>query len=887
MVPTTSPQTHHKASSAPIKKKRSLHQNFSALGIGCLLLGALNGRVLADSDVGPGPDSSEPLLRPVKVVSTTGNVSNAEALIEGHGGSATLTMVQGGAAPMIILDYGRDVGGLPVFEVTSVTGTPNLQAFYSEAQQYLLPDGDAAAPGTVQDPSVAQPEVSFVGDAAGADLSRSDTYPLSRPGLIVNRLIQGGERFEAITLASPGNVTLRKVGIQAKFFIPRQTKNRGSFNSSDPAINEIWHLGSSALELCSVPTRSLPPKWAVTPEGVEVPGNEYSGYQGGATWTDYTANFNVQVLTNEAAWLVRASDFNGVRLVLAADNDALGISKPNTLRAYVQFSKAPLGEATVPEIKPGSWHSVRNEVVGNTAQIFLDNQLILTLDLPTGGGPFGSLATGFVAFGNEQGAVGLFRNLLVTDLSNNVLYESSLTDPSILDQFATGTNVLPSIMDGAKRDRLDFTGDIEISGLTLLYSNFALKYLAGSIDLFSSYQLPNGRIATSVPPQFHPGVTPPTAINATSLLIADYDLQQVTSIFHYYLYTGDKAFLQAQWPVVQKVIAFFNTLTNNPQHLIVPPSAFGPPSADTLTNAHFYGVLLQGALLAEAMDHADIAAGYRATAAQLRVAINTNLFNNTTGLYDVSTAQRGVAPQDGNSYAILYGVAPPQGKSVTSILQTLTTALYRTPSAPNETGPIPVQQSSGSTQVGPYTSAYELFARFESGDTTGALALIRNEWGLMRKSSAFYSGATWEYVALDGTPGLGEGTSLAHGWGSGPTSALSKYVLGVRPIQAGYKTWLVEPQPGDLSWATGTVPTPYGPIAVGWRQNNNSFEVTVSVPSGTSGTVGIPSASGTVSVTDNGRVIKSISASNVSNGQTGYVYLQNLQPGEHVILTTK
>ena len=261
-----------------------------------------------------------------------------------------------GPAPLVILDYGRDVGGLPLFEVSSVSGTPQLQAIYSEAQQYLLPGGDAAAPGVPQDPKVAQPEVSFVGDAAGADLARIDTYPLRQPGLVVNRLIQGGERFEAITLAAAGSVTLRQIGIQPKFFIPRQTTNRGSFRCSDAALNEIWRLGPYAVELCSVPIRSLPPKWTVTSQGVRVPGNEYTGYQAGATWTDDTASFDVQVLANEAAWLVRATDFNGVRLVLAADNDALGISKPNSLRAYVQFSKAPLATASVPDLKPGSWH---------------------------------------------------------------------------------------------------------------------------------------------------------------------------------------------------------------------------------------------------------------------------------------------------------------------------------------------------------------------------------------------------------------------------------------------------------------------------------------------------------------------------------------------------
>ena len=82
--------------------------------------------------------------------------------------------------------------------------------------------------------------------------------------------------------------------------------------------------------------------WTVTAQGMKVPGNEYTGYQGGATWTDYTATFDVQVLTNEAAWLVRASAFDGVRVVLAADNDALGISKPNwsspsTSRVYLAY----------------------------------------------------------------------------------------------------------------------------------------------------------------------------------------------------------------------------------------------------------------------------------------------------------------------------------------------------------------------------------------------------------------------------------------------------------------------------------------------------------------------------------------------------------------------
>jgi alpha-L-rhamnosidase len=114
----------------------------------------------------------------------------------------------------------------------------------------------------------------------------------------------------------------------------------------------------------------------------------------------------------------------------------------------------------------------------------------------------------------------------------------------------------------------------------------------------------------------------------------------------------------------------------------------------------------------------------------------------------------------------------------------------------------------------------------------------------MQKGSQFYSGGDWETLAPDGTPKFGPGTSLAHPWSTGPTSGLSKYVLGVRPLKPGFKTWLVEPQAGDLSWAEGRVPTPYGPISVRWDKNANGLVLKLFVPTGTSGTVGLPASSG-------------------------------------------
>jgi alpha-L-rhamnosidase len=79
-----------------------------------------------------------------------------------------------------------------------------------------------------------------------------------------------------LTLAAPGSVTLRQVGIRSKTFHPQATLNRGTFACSDPNLNEIWDLGTYTGPLCQVPARSLPPTWTVTPEGLDVTGGTYS-----------------------------------------------------------------------------------------------------------------------------------------------------------------------------------------------------------------------------------------------------------------------------------------------------------------------------------------------------------------------------------------------------------------------------------------------------------------------------------------------------------------------------------------------------------------------------------------------------------------------------------
>ena len=86
-------------------------------------------------------------------------------------------------------------------------------------------------------------------------------------------------------------------------------------------------------------------------------------------------------------------------------------------------------------------------------------------------------------------------------------------------------------------------------------------------------------------------------------------------------------------------------------------------------------------------------------------------------------------------------------------------------------------------------------------------------------------GGAWCYVGLR--------HSFCHGWASGPTSWLSEHVLGIEPVGVGFKEVRIEPHLGNLEWAEGTFPTPYGVISVRHTKNaDGSVSSDVKLPKG-------------------------------------------------------
>ena len=72
--------------------------------------------------------------------------------------------------------------------------------------------------------------------------------------------------------------------------------------------------------------------------------------------------------------------------------------------------------------------------------------------------------------------------------------------------------------------------------------------------------------------------------------------------------------------------------------------------------------------------------------------------------------------------------------------------------------------------------------------------------------------------------------SLCHGWSSLPAYFNQRYVLGVRPLEPGFRKVEIKPYCGRFHEASGEVMTPYGKIRIRWTRRDAGVILTAEVP---------------------------------------------------------
>jgi alpha-L-rhamnosidase len=127
-----------------------------------------------------------------------------------------------------------------------------------------------------------------------------------------------------------------------------------------------------------------------------------------------------------------------------------------------------------------------------------------------------------------------------------------------------------------------------------------------------------------------------------------------------------------------------------------------------------------------------------------------------------------------------------------------------------------------------YFQHYVLQSLMRHGRATDALRVVRQLWGPMVAAG---SDTVWESkLGPKAWDGAG---SLCHAFSCGPLHAMQAGILGVWPLQPGFREFAWRPQPGDLATAEGDVPTPLGNIRTGWRRmGRDKLKAEITVPQG-------------------------------------------------------
>ena len=289
-------------------------------------------------------------------------------------------------------------------------------------------------------------------------------------------------------------------------------------------------------------------------------------------------------------------------------------------------------------------------------------------------------------------------------------------------------------------------------------------------------------------------------------------------LYNYALFTGDVEFVKAQWKrhvfAMNLIIAQIDPIVGLLDIKSYPNDWGRFNSNGYLASAQMlaYHTLTTGATLANWVgETAGLDRTWLHIAARLRETINKKLWDEKVGAFkdNYGHYDTGLHPQDGNSLAILLGVVKGTGKQGQAISSWLTTSWRAIgPESPELPG-----------EVSPFITSFEIQAHLLARQPQRALDLIRTSWGWYLNNENGTQSTMIEGYLTDGTFGYRHDagyeevysyTSHAHGWSTGPVTALTEYALGLSVTGLGGREIRFAPQLGDLKDVQGGFVTGFG-----------------------------------------------------------------------------
>lgn len=399
------------------------------------------------------------------------------------------------------------------------------------------------------------------------------------------------------------------------------------------------------------------------------------------------------------------------------------------------------------------------------------------------------------------------------------------SDPRLNAIWETGVRTLrhcmaDTFLDCPARAQQQDWAATRIAGLACFYALGDSALYRRALRLMGQGLLPDGLLFGVVPSE------------RPECVLLDYCLHWVASLGEYYQFTGDLETLKQHRSTLEKVLAFFSILAGE-RGLLGPAQncsffldqASGLHRADSLSatfNLLYLHAIRHASRIAQSLDESGLASHCSLRAAELadriRMVFASSRRNLLVETVDLITGEPGdTVSQHATALAVLEDMLGKRESDRTGPAAEVLDSFLPPPCDRPAPGPV---------RANLFFRAFvhEALARLGRGEL--ALQDIRRTWGYMLDQGA----TTW----WEGLP-LQVAAGRCHAWSVHPTTFLSRHVLGLEPLEPGWKRFRVEPQALGLEHAAGKVPTPHGDIGILWRCSapDKPLQIELDVPTGT------------------------------------------------------
>jgi alpha-L-rhamnosidase len=339
--------------------------------------------------------------------------------------------------------------------------------------------------------------------------------------------------------------------------------------------------------------------------------------------------------------------------------------------------------------------------------------------------------------------------------------------------------------------------------------------------------------------------------------IPDYTEMFPGWVWQYYLQSGDTATLKAAYPVMKAVADYVRRYIDPSTGLVTKlaggsgayvngiidwPNRYGydtNATARTTVNILAVDVLNETARAAQTLG--EDTGTLQQDAKTVTTAINAKL-RRPDGVYidglEADGSQSTHASQIANAYAVAYGIT--SDSAVTDYVAGLGLQM----------SPMTVHLLMTALATRPD----QMVKRLTDPNSIG--------WAKILASGGTFMWESWE------APQTGD--SLSHGWGATSLVDIQETLLGVAVTTPGAAQIRVRPPASGLTWASGTVPTQRGDVAVAWRKDHGRMTVSVDVPVNVRAEIDLPTG-GHIHVIGDARYVRDRDGHAVYSTGSGHV----------------